>query len=395
MVGALEHITVLDFTRALAGPSCTLRLGQLGAEVIKLEIPGEGDASRSNYPQTDGGESYFFISVNRGKKSITLNLATDKGKDICKRLVEKVDVVVENFSPVVMGDLGLDYDVLSGVNPALIYASLSGFGHTGPYSPRPAYDTIAQAMGGMMAINGMPGDPPTMVGVAIADLLAGLYTTVSVLAALQYRSVTGQGQYIDISMQDCIWDVVATQSAVAYFATGQVPHRWGNRPFGSFGVFPSKDGVVVVNVVTVGQFETLARLMGREELLQDEKFIDRAKRFDVADDISAMIEEWTKQHTTDEIVKMFAESHLPASRVPSFEQVAADPHLLSRGMVAEAEQLVSGKVKVAGSPFKLSKTPGDPTLPAPFLGQHNGEVYGGMLGISDEELGELADEGVI
>jgi len=392
---ALEHVRVLDFTRALAGPFCTLNLAQLGADVIKLEIPGEGDASRSNYPQTDGGESYMFISGNRGKKSITLNLANDKGRDMCKRLVEKVDVVVENFSPKVMGDLGLDYDVLSGVNPALIYASLSGFGHTGPYSPRPAYDSIAQATGGMMAVNGAPGGPPTMVGVAIADMLAGLFTAISVLAALQYRSVTGRGQYIDISMQDCIWDIVGAGSTAVYFGTGQVPQRRGNRPFGTFGVFPSRDGDVVINVVTVGQFATLARVIGREDMLQDEKYTDRSRREEVSDELGALIEGWTRQRTTDEIVKLFADSHLPAAPVLTYERAASDPHLLSRGMVAEVDQLVSGKVKVPGSPFKMSETPGDPTLPAAFLGQHNHDVYCGLLGLSEQEVGQLADEGVI
>jgi len=392
---ALQHVRVLDFTRALAGPFCTHKLAQLGAEVIKLEIPGEGDASRTNYPQTEGGESYFFIGVNRGKRSITLNLATDRGRDICKRLVEKVDVVVENFSPRVMDRLGLGYDELSSVNPGLIYASSSGFGHTGPYSPRPAYDTIAQATGGLMSINGVPDGPPTIVGVAISDMLAGLYNTIAILAALQYRSITGKGQYIDISMQDCTWDITGAGSAPVYFGTGEVPQRRGNRPFGTFGVFPARDGEVVINVVTVGQWENLLRVIGREELLGIEKYTDRTQRADVSDEVGAMVEEWTGERTVGEIVKLLSDAHLPSSPVLGFEEVAADPHLLSRGMVAEVEQVVSGKVKVVGSPFKMSETPGDPTLPAPFLGEHNHEVYCSLLGFSEQEVGQLADDGII
>jgi CoA:oxalate CoA-transferase len=392
---ALQHVRVLDFTRALAGPFCTHKLAQLGAEVIKLEIPGEGDGSRTNYPQTEGGESYMFIGVNRGKRSITLNLATDRGRDICKRLVEKVDVAVENFSPLVMDRLGLGYEELSRVNPGLIYASSSGFGHTGPYSPRPAYDTIAQATGGLMSVNGAAGGPPTIVGVAISDMLAGLYNTIAILAALQYRSITGKGQYIDISMQDCTWDIAGAGAAAIYFGTGQVPQRRGNRPFGTFGIFPARDGEVVVNVVTVGQFETLARVMGREDLLQDEKYSDRARREEVSDELGALLEEWTKERTVDEVVKLLSDAHVPSAPVLSFEQVTNDPHLISRGMVAEVEQVVSGKVKVVGSPFKMSETPGDPTLPAPFLGEHNHEVYCGLLGLSEQEVGQLADDGII
>ena len=392
---ALQHIKVLDFTRALAGPFCTFKLAQLGAEVIKIEIPGEGDASRTNEPQTEGGESYMFVSVNRGKKSITLNLAAEKGREICKQLVEKVDVVVENFSPGVMDRLGLGYEELSRVRPGLIYASSSGFGHTGPYSARPAYDTIAQAMGGLMTQNGFPDGPPTMVGVAVSDMLAGLYNTISILAALQYRSITGEGQYIDISMQDCTWDVAGAGAAAVYYGTGQIPQRKGNRYFGTFGVFPARDGDVVINVVTVGQWENLMRVMGREDLLEIEQYVDRTKRTEVSGEISALVEEWTGERTIEEIVKLLSDAHLPASPVPPFEQVANDPQLLSRNMVAEVDQVISGKVKVTGSPFKLSKTPGDPTLPAPFLGQHNHDIYCDVLGYSEQEIRQLADNGII
>ncbi len=392
---ALQHIKVLDFTRALAGPFCTSKLAQLGAEVIKIEIPGEGDGLRTQDPLTEGGESYMFIGVNRGKKSITLNLATERGRGICKQLVEQVDVLVENFTPGVMDGLGLGYEELSKINLGLIYASSSGFGHTGPYSRRPAYDTIGQAMGGLMSQTGFPDGPPTMVGVGVADMLVGLYNTISILAALQYRSIMGEGQYIDISMQDCTWDVAGVEAAAVYYETGQIPQRKGNRHFGAFGVYPAKDGDAVINVVTVGQWENLLRVMGREDLLGVAKYADRTERRENPEEINALVEAWTRERTTEEIVEMFSDAHLPASPVPTFDQVANDPQLLSRNMVAEVDQVISGKVKVTGSPFKLSKTPGDPTLPAPFLGQHNHEIYCDVLGYSEQEIRQLADDGII
>lgn len=395
MAQALDGIKVLDFTRALAGPFCTLKLAQLGAEVIKVEIPGEGDGSRTQIPQTAGGESYMFISTNRGKKSITLNLASEKGRQICLQLVQRVDVAVENFSPGVMDRLGLSYEKLSEVNPNLIYASLSGFGHTGPYSARPAYDTIGQAMGGLISVNGPADGRPQRVGIAIGDMGAGLYTTIAILAALQYRAATGEGQYIDISMQDCIWDLVGATSVSTYFGTGTVPQRTGDRTMGTFGIFPTRDGDVVINVVTTGQWERLLHVMGREDLLGLEKYADRARRTESAEEIGALVEEWSRQRTTGEIVKSLTDAHLPASPVPTFEQVINDPQLLSRGMIAEVEQVISGKVKVMGSPFKMSRTPADPTLSSPFLGEHNQEIYCGVLGYSEEEVAKLADDGII
>ncbi|MDY6918353.1 MAG: CoA transferase [Chloroflexota bacterium] len=395
MSRALEHVRILDFTRALAGPFCTLKLAQLGADVIKVEIPGEGDGSRTNYPQTEGGESYLFITGNRGKRSITLNLATEKGHDICERLVQKVDAVVENFSPGVMDRLGIGYDRLSRVKPDLVYASLSGFGHTGPYSSRPAYDTVVQAMGGLISLTGFPDGPPTMVGVSIADMLTGLFTAIAILAALQHRAVTGEGQYIDMSMQDCTWDIAAHEALASYLGAGEAPVKKGNRYMGAFGVFPARDGNVVINVVTGGQWERLLQVMGRHDLLRADAYGNRAERRKHASEINALVEEWTSERTVEEVCALLSDAHLPTSPVPTFEQLTNDPHLLSRNMLVEVDQMVSGKVKTIGSPFKLSRTPGDATLPAPFLGQHNQEVYGGLLGYNDEQLAQLVDEGVI
>ncbi|MBE0415997.1 MAG: CoA transferase [Dehalococcoidia bacterium] len=396
MAKALDGIKVLDFTRALAGPFCTLQLAELGAEVIKIEIPEGGDLMRGS-PQTVGDENYMFIVANRGKKSITLNLSSERGREICKELVKKVDVLVENFSPGVMDRLGLGYEELKKVNPGLIYASSSGFGHTGPRSSQTAYDMIIQAMSGYMSVNGYPDSPPTKGGGAIGDTIPALYNTISILAALHYRARTGEGQHIDISMQDCMWAILGPTEVSCYFRTGEDPPRMGNRErdVGPYGAYTAKDGYVVIAVVTVGQWQNFLRIIGREDLIGVEKYATQAERSKHMDEVDALVEEWTRERTMKEIVNTLNDAHLPCSPIPTFAEAANDPQILSRGMVTEVEQVISGRLKVPGSPFKLSKTPGDPTAPAPFLGQHNYEVYSNVLGYSEQEISKLADDGII
>lgn len=397
MAEALENLKVLDFTRFYAGPFCTMLLKDLGAEVIKVEIPGSGDAARTIPPVTKGEEGYIFINLNRGKKSITLGLVSEGGRDICKDLVEKVDVVVENFALGVMDRLGLGYEQLRKINPSLIYASISGFGHTGPRSSQSAYDIVAQAMGGLMSVTGFPGSPPTKTGASIADFLGGLYSTISILAALQCREKTGEGQAIDISLQDCIWAITAIEYAPPYFLSGEVTQRCGNGLWNvtPFGTYPSKDGYVVIPIVTVGQWEDFVKVIGRADLVGVPKYATQSERINHRSEIDALVSEWTRARTVSEVVSELINAGLPCSPVPAFDEVANDPQLLSREMIVEVEQPISGKVKVPGSVFKLSKTPGDVRLPAPFLGEHNYEVYHGLLGYSEREMGKLADDGII
>jgi len=388
---ALEDVRVLDFSRVFAGPFCTLQLADMGAEVIKVEIPEGGDAIRYDPPRTEGGEGGIFINLNRGKKSITLNLTTEKGRDICKRLVEKVDVVVENYSPRVMTKLGLSYEELCKVNPGLIYASVSGFGHTGPYSARPSYDPIAQAMGGLMSVTGVPGGEPLLVGTAVGDYFPGLYAAVGILGALRHKSRTGEGQRIDISMQDAIWATTAVTTLPAYFLGNGTPTRQGNRG----QVYRTRDGHVIISVGNLGQWNNFLHVLGREDLIGVEKYGSWNQRAEHIDELTPIIESWTTQRTVADVVQALSDAHLPCSAVPAFEQVVNDPQLHSRDMLTEVEQVISGKVKVPGSPLKLSRTPGAPTSPAPFLGEHNHEVYCGLLGFSEGEMRQLADEGVI
>ncbi len=398
MPKALEDVKVLDFTRMYAGPFCTMLLCDLGAEVIKVEIPGGGDAVRNVPPFTEGGESTFFINLNRGKKSFTLNLQSERGREICKEMVKKVDVVVENFTPRVMDNLGLGYKELSKINPGLIYAASSGFGHSGPRRDFPAYDLVAQAMGGMLSISGFPDGPPERAGgTATADFVGGMYTAMAILGALHYREQTGEGQFIDISMQDCVWSFVAKSHAPGYFLTGENPPRLGNGYIEAvpLNVFPARDGYVVLAIPTVGQWENFLGVIGREDLIGDERYTTQAVRIERREETDAIVTEWTKTRSIAEITNLMGKAHLPCSPVPSFGDVANDPQLLERGMITEVEQLLSGKVKTDGSALKLSKTPGVVDSPAPFLGQHNDAVYSDILGYSEEEIGKLAEEGII
>jgi CoA:oxalate CoA-transferase len=397
MAKALDGIKVLDFSRNYAGPMCTRILAELGADVIKLEIPEGGDGLRNLSPQTDGLESYPFVILNRGKRSITLNLNSEKGRKICKQLVYKCDILVENFTPGIMEGFGLSYEQLKPDHPQLIYTSVSGFGHTGPYRSRVAYDTIIQAMGGMISVNGHPDSPPTKVGVGIADFMGGLFPVIAILAALQHRTRTNQGQFIDISMQDCIWAITAIQFLGYFATTGQEPERLGNRQIEvtPFNIYPAKDGYIVLAIVTVGQWERLLKIIGREDLKNVPEYGSQVTRIKHVHAIDAIVEEWTRKRTVDEMMRQFSAADLPCSTIPSFSQVANDPQLASRNMNVYVEQTISGKVRVPGSVFKMSETPGDATQPAPFLGQHNVEVYSELLGYDQEKIGRLQSEGVL
>jgi crotonobetainyl-CoA:carnitine CoA-transferase CaiB-like acyl-CoA transferase len=396
MAGTLDDIKVLDLSRAYAGPFCTLLLRDLGAEVIKLERK-EGDTVRKDYPVTRGGESGTFIILNRGKKSITLDVRTEKGREICKQLAARVDVLVQNFSPGTMEKLGLGSDVLLKINPRLIFASISGYGQTGPRRDSVAYDPIAQAMGGITSVTGYADSPPIKCGVSIADFSAGLYTAFSITAALHHREKTGEGQTIDISLQDCVWLFSSIEFSPPYFLNGKMLPRLGNgHPAMAPGnQYMAKDGPVFICTGVLEQVHKLYRLMGRPELVDSPLGTNQSERYKYKDQIDAAVNEWTGARTGDEVVRILHDADIPVSPVPTFEQVCNDPQLYEREMIIEVEQELSGKVKVPGSLFKMSRTPGNIRYPAPILGEHNLEVYGGMLGYSEEEINNLSAEGVI
>jgi CoA:oxalate CoA-transferase len=395
MAGALDGIKVLDFTQVYSGPFCTFLLRDLGADVIKVERR-EGDVVRNDAPLTQGLESGTFIILNRGKKSITFNLKSEKGREICRKLAKKVDVVVENFSPGTMDKLGLGSQELCKLNPKLIYASISAYGQTGPRRDDLGYDPVAQAMGGLTSVTGFP-DTPTKCAVAIADFSAGLFTALSITAALMHRMKTGEGQTIDISLQDCVWLLTSIEFSPTYFLSGKIPQRLGNgHPMMTPGnLYPAKDGSVIIATGALAQVQRLFRLIGGEDLVNSPLCSNQKERVKYREQIDTLVTEWTKKRSTEEIVNQLKNIDVPCVKVPTFDEVCNDPQLLSREMIIEVEQTVSGKVKTPGSLFKLSKTPGDVKFPAPFLGEHNMEVYSGMLGYTEQEIMQLTNDGIV
>jgi len=396
MAKALEGVRVLDFTQYLSGPHCTAVLSELGAEIIKVEMPGKGEPERVAMPMTSKRESYQFLSYNRGKKSITLNLKSPKGLEIAKKLAAKVDVLVENFAADGMERLGLSYEEVSKINPRIIYASISGFGHTGPRRNDVCYDVVAQAMGGLMSVTGHPGGEPLKAGISLGDYMGGYNGAIAILAALYYRKISGEGQAIDISMQDGIWAMVFPDRA-NYFDTHIVPKRIGNKLSSSapFGAYNAKDGYVVICTITDPQWQKVLQAMGREDLIGEQRYATRENRTKNMDEVDGLVQAWCKEKTIEEVFAILKKFGVPCSPLPTFDQVANDPHLLSRDMIVEVDQPVSGKVKLIGSVYKMSKTPGDRKKSVADVGEHNEEIYGGLLGIDAQEMQMLKKESVI
>jgi len=394
--GPLDGVKVLDLTRVLAGPFCTMILADLGAEVIKIERPGVGDDSRHFTPFIKG-QSAYFININRGKKSIVINLKHPKGKKLFLELVKKADVVVENFRPGTMERLGLDYEVLKKVNPRIIYASISGFGQYGPYRDRPAYDLIAQAMGGIMSITGWPETPPTRVGTAIADILAGLYCCIAILAALRAREITGLGQRIDIAMVDSVMASCEAYNEM-WLVEKRIPTRIGNRyefiyPYDSFR---AKDGWIVIGVGNNEMWKRFCQAIGRPELIDDERFNTNEKRVKNYKEVKKIVEEWTSKRSTNETLSTLLKYEIPCAPVYNMKDVCEDEHIAKvREMVVEIDQPGVGKVKIVGTPIKTYPIECKVRGAAPLLGQHTKEILKELLGLSENDVQRLKDEGVI
>jgi CoA:oxalate CoA-transferase len=397
MASVLEGIKVLDLTQVYSGPYCTLLLRDLGAVIIKVERPEAGDLIRNDIPHTEGLEGGAFIILNRGKKSITIDLKTPRGINICKELIKKVDVLVENFSPGTMDKLGLGSREMCKLYPRLIYASISAYGQTGPRRDYPGFDPIAQAMGGMTSVTGFP-DNPIRCGVSIADFSSGFFTAMAIMGALYHRQKTGQGQTIDISMQDCIWQLTSIEFAPYYFLNHEIPPRLGNGHASMIpcNLYPTKDDDrVYVNAGVLAQVHRLYTAMGRQDLINTPLGANQNERYQHRNEIDEVISAWTKTKTSREIQDILKKADVPCTKLPSFDEVCNDPQLLSRNMIIEVEQPVSGKFKAPGSLFKFSKTPGKIDYPAPFLGENNQDVLSEMLGLTDQEIARLDDEGVI
>jgi formyl-CoA transferase len=394
---ALAGIRIIDMTHNQAGPACTQILAWLGAEVIKLEEPGRGDVARVNMRDQDG-DSLFFLVLNANKRSLTLNLKTDEGKALFKKLISRSDVLVENFSPGALERLGLGYDVLEDLNPRLIYATIKGFGTYGPYSGYKSFEPIAQAMGGAMSVTGFPDNPPTYVWPAIGDSGTGMHLAIGILAALQQRHNTGRGQQLEVSMQDAVVNLMRV-SLRDHQRTGGVMPRHGNQlgrtvPGTTYPCHPGGPNDYVYIFVQPQMWPAFLEALGRQELRDDPQFRTPEARWEHRDALNALVEAWTRQHSKHEVMRLLGEAGVPCGACQDTGEVLADPHLRAREMIIEVEYPGRGTYHTVGCPIKLSKSPAHITRP-PQLGEHTDAVLQELCGVRPEDLQRLRQHGVV
>ena len=393
MTKPLEGLKVIDLTTAMSGPFCTMILADYGADVIKIESPA-GDQARTWGPlDVATGESEYFAIFNRGKRSVSLNLKAPQGKAMLFDLIRDADLVVENFKPGVTAKLGIDYAAVREVNPAILYASVSGFGQTGPLSHRPCYDIVAQAMSGILDLTGYPDQDPVKVGPCIIDHTSGFYLVIGILMALHHRDMTGEGQYIDVAMLDSAFSI--TENMATYVARGHgVPHRRGcaDPSITPFDCYHCKDGMLVIGIGNDDLWERFCRKAGLTELLEDPRFKtnwDRTIHYDP--DLKNAITAWCAQYTKAEIESLLEEAGIPCSPVMNMQEAMENPQIQARDMMVPTQHPLLGEVDVPGCVVKFSETPGSVESPSPLLGQHNREVRG----LSEEEEAALLAGGVL
>lgn len=407
MTSALSHIRVLDLSRVLAGPWCTQNLADLGADVIKVERPGAGDDTRAWGPPwivgPDGApaaDSTYYAAANRGKRSIAIDIARPEGQALVRALATASDVLIENFK---VGDLaryGLDYASLAPANPGLVYCSITGYGQDGPDAHKPGYDFVFQAQGGLMSITGerddRPGGGPQKVGIAIADVLTGMYASIAILAALNHRSVTGRGQYIDMALLDCIVALGGNQ-VTGYFASGKVPHRYGNAHASlvPYEVFETADGHVVIAVGNDTQWQRCCEELGRADLAADERYTTTTGRILGRDALTAEIAATLKTRTTADWIVALEARGVPCGPINDYAQVFEDPQVKHRGLRVDLPRGDGGTVATIASPLRLAGTPPRYDRAPPLLGEHTAEVLADLLGKSPEEIESLRDSGVV
>jgi CoA:oxalate CoA-transferase len=397
MSGPLEGITVLDLTWVLSGPYASMVLCDLGADVIKVERPPRGDVARTTLPVKNGESGYFF-SINRGKQSMSIDLTKEEGREVFLRLVERADVVMENFTPGTMDRLGLGYETLRRRNPRIIYAATSGFGQTGPDRMRPALDIVVQGMGGVMSITGHPGGPPARPGLSLGDIAGGLFTAIGVLAALHERERSGEGQMVDVSMLDC--QIAILENAfMRYFLTGELPQPIGTRhPAATpFQAFPTQDGWIVLAVSwgVENQWELFCAQIERPELINDERFDTPHKRTEHHAELEPLLNDALRQRTTAQWLREFDAIGLPCGPLNNIAQAAELPQVKAREMLVEVEHPQIGRLPLANTPVKLSRTPGGIKGSSPALGEHTDGVLRRLLGLAGEEIARLRERQVI
>ena len=398
--GPLAGLRVLDLTRVLAGPTCTQMLGDLGAEVIKIEKPGAGDDTRGFAPPFMPGtrESAYFTGANRNKRSVTVDIAQPEGQALIKQLLASCDILAENFKVGALAKYGLGYEQVHAEFPNVIYCSITGFGQTGPYAPRPGYDSLVQAMGGVMSLTGEPDGLPQKVGIPVADLFAGLYGCIGILAALRHRDLTGIGQQVDIGMLDTHVAWLGNQG-MNYLATGENPPRLGNQHpnIVPYQVFPTKDGYMVLSGGNDPTFARFCQNTGLEHLLTDERFATNGARVANRQLVTDTLTPTLKSKTTAEWVDMLEALKIGCGPINTLEQVFADPQVQARGVVVEMprEGAEGGMVKVIANPVRLSETPANYRISPPTLGEHTDEVLGDVLGLDAAAIAGLRARGVV
>jgi crotonobetainyl-CoA:carnitine CoA-transferase CaiB-like acyl-CoA transferase len=404
MSGPLHGLRIFDLSRVLAGPSCTQLLGDLGADVIKVERPGSGDDTRAWGPPFLAGpdgeetaESAYFLSANRNKRSLTLDIAQPEGAALARRLIARCDVLVENFKTGGLKKYGLAYDDLADDNPGLVYCSITGFGQSGPFAARPGYDFLIQGMGGIMSVTGEPAGEPMKVGVAIADLMTGMYASSAILAALHHRQQTGRGQMIDLALLDTQVAWLANQG-LNYLTSGVAPGRLGNEHpnIVPYKVLPSADGYFILAVGNDRQFRSFCQFAGAPELADDPRFVTNAGRVRHRATLYALLEEITAGKTRDHWVEGLTAAGVPCGPVNTIDQVFAHPQVQARDMeIRMTHPAAGGEVSLIGSPIKYSETAADYRRPPPMLGEHTQEVLEELLGLGAEDVARLRERGLV
>lgn len=391
----LEGIKILDLTAAMAGPSCTQFLADFGASVLKIEPPGRGDMLRDFGPPFAGGEGYYFLLNNRNKRSMTLNLQTEKGIEVFRKLASTADIVVENFRPNIKRKLKVDYDDLKETNPKLIYASISGFGQSGPYENRAGFDPIAQGMSGLASVTGFEHTGPIRVGVAIGDSLGGIFGAMGILLALFERERNGKGQRVETSLLEGLVAVLGMQAA-KYFGTNKRPEPQGNdHPLvAPYGTFKTKDGYMNIAAGNQPMWERMAKALGLEHLISDERFVTYGDRIRNRPKLTRLIEERLAEKTTKEWEEILNEVGVANGPILYVDEVFQDPQVLHQQMLLEVDHPAAGRIKTIGFPIKLSQTPAQVRMPPPLMGQHTEEVLKD-LGYSAEESDAMRKEGIV
>jgi len=394
--GPLQGIRVLDFTRVLAGPSASLALADLGAEVVKIEPPGTGDETRTFPPMRDG-ESHYYLAINRGKKSIVIDLKSEDGVALAKDLAAKSDIVIENYRPGVMDRLGLGYEALSAVNPKLIYCAISGYGQYGPLRDRPSFDIVLQAMSGALSMNGEPDGLPTKLGIPLGDLVGGINGPIGILAALHERNVTGRGRYIDVSLMDGLIGMLGYIAQLAFFRGEDPPRPGSQHPnLVPYGIFPARDdGSIVIACLTPAFWGRVCRSIERPELTDDERYNTLEKRRDAREEVNEIVSAFTRRHTVEELVEIFTDHEVPHAPILGVMEALAQPQAAAREMVVETEHETLGPIPIVSRSIKFAGDSQPVPAAPPVLGQHTDEILGGILDLTPERIEALRAAKVI